>query len=89
MTMTTKRQPAIGEIWTIQSCMVHCAPIPVGDKDWKKEPVNLVVSISKIDPQHVQLVECGCMEFGKVDARLHGAPAPKAAPAPATEKPKA
>ena len=86
--MTTKRQPAVGETWTIQSCMRHGAPKP-STHDWTKEPVALGVTITVIDPTHVALVECGCMEFGEVPARLHRKPEPpKPAALPAPEKPK-
>lgn len=89
--MTTKRQPKQGETWTIQTCMVHGVPKPA-THDWTKEPVSLGVTITTIDPKHAALVECGCMEFGDVPARLHKKPEPPKpaqTPAPAPEKPKA
>lgn len=70
MTTTKLRYPVIGETWTFQSCLKHGCPSPY-PYDYKKFPVALHEVIDEIKEYMKELVECGCMEAGQVNPRLH------------------
>lgn len=71
MTTMERRYPVVGETWTYQSCLKHGCPAKF-PYDWKKFPVCSSFEVTKIEDFHKELVECGCLEFGKTSPRLHG-----------------